>query len=344
LIKAVIFDYGNVISLPYPRKPYEEMEKLTAERGCRIPARVFPRAYDKFSAGFDRGDYDGATMYAMHLEAEGYAELARDRELMERIARIDMETWQYVDEEVSAWVKELKGRGFAIGILSNMPREFLDAYGDRVEAFKIADYACFSCDVALIKPEREIYLRVLSRLGVEAGEAVFFDDVRKNVDAAVEAGIHAFLWTGLEAAKKKLYTLIMAENKLTVGLSAEKSEQVDETNVASSVGCGVVSVFSTPRMILLMETAAASAAAPALEKGFSTVGTEVCIKHLAATLPGGTVTARATLTAINGKILTFSVEAFDDDGKIGEGTHTRAIIENEKFLARLKQKSSSSRN
>jgi predicted thioesterase len=179
-------------------------------------------------------------------------------------------------------------------------------------------------------------------LGVEAREAVFFDDVRKNVDAANEAGINAFLWTNLENAKEKLYSLVMSENRLTAGLSAEKTVPVDETNTASSVGSGLLAVFATPQMISLMENAAADAVSPALQEGFSTVGTEVCVKHLSATLPGMTVTARATLTAIDGKKLTFSVEAFDGNGKIGEGTHTRYIVENEKFLARLKQKSSSS--
>jgi putative hydrolase of the HAD superfamily len=204
MIKAIIFDYGNVISLPYSYESYREMEKLTEEWGRRVPAGVFPRAYDTFSVGFDRGEYDGATMYALHLEAEGYGELARDKELMRRVALADMVTWQYVDEEVTAWVKELKRKGFKIGILSNMPHEFLDSYEGQIEAFAAADYACFSCRVKLVKPERAIYEHALSRLGVKAHEAVFFDDIQKNIDAANALGIRAFLWTGLEKAKENL--------------------------------------------------------------------------------------------------------------------------------------------
>jgi putative hydrolase of the HAD superfamily len=338
MIKAIIFDYGNVISLPDSSESYQEMEKLTEAWGLKVPADVFPRAYDAFSEGFDRGEYDGAAMYAMHLEAAGYAAPARDKELMRRVAQIDMVTWQYVDEEVTAWVKELRGRGFKIGILSNMPHEFLDNYEDKIEAFAVADYACFSCRVKLIKPERAIYEHALSRLGVEACEAVFFDDIQKNIDAANALGIRAFLWNGLEKAKENLHDILMKENTLSVGMSAEKTVAVDSSNTAASIGSGLLAVFATPAMIALMECAAAEAVSPALEEGFSTVGAEISVKHHAATPPGMTARAKAVLTAIDGKKLVFNIEAFDDAGKIGDGTHTRYIIENKKFLARAEAK------
>jgi predicted thioesterase len=219
-----------------------------------------------------------------------------------------------------------------------MPHEFLDSYEGQIEAFAAADYACFSCRVKLVKPERAIYEHALSRLGVKAHEAVFFDDVQKNIDAANALGIRAFLWTGLEKAKENLYACLMKEKTLSAGLSAEKTATVDSSNTAASFGSGLLNVFATPAMIALMEHAAAEAVSPALEEGFSTVGSEINIKHLAATPPGMTVRAKAVLTAVDGKKLVFDIEAFDEAGKIGEGTHTRYIIDSKKFLARAEEK------
>jgi predicted thioesterase len=150
--------------------------------------------------------------------------------------------------------------------------------------------------------------------------------------------LRAFMQAGLEKAKENLYACLMKEKTLSAGLSAEKTAAVDSSNTAASFGSGLLDVFATPAMIALMEHAAAEAVSPALEEGFSTVGAEISVKHLAATPPGMTVRARAVLTAVDGKKLVFDIEAFDGAGKIGEGTHTRYIIDNKKFLARVEEK------
>jgi putative hydrolase of the HAD superfamily len=309
------------------------MEKLTG-----VQAAVFASVYDRYRTGFDLGKYDGVQMYSMLMDAEGHHHIARDDGLMKEVARLDMETWQHVDNAVVEWVSAIKKRGFKLGILSNMPTEFLDNYEKDIEPFVIADYACFSCRVKLVKPQPEIYAHTLSKLAVSAEEAVFFDDIQENVDAANQLGIRAFLWTGLEKAKEDLRSVLSRLNKLQAGLTAECQTIVDKTNTASSVGSGLLPVFSTPSMIALMETSAAAAAAPALEEGFSTVGSEINVKHIAATPPGMNVRARSELLSVEGKKLVFAIEAFDDAGKIGEGSHTRYIVENAKFLRRAQEK------
>ena len=92
-----------------------------------------------------------------------------------------------------------------------MPYEFLDLYEKNIPPFFYADYACFSCRVKLIKPEPAIYEDCLRGLGVKAGEAVFFDDIRHNIDAALKLGMNAFVWTGLEQGKKD-WDRCIAEN------------------------------------------------------------------------------------------------------------------------------------
>jgi len=125
---------------------------------------------------------------------------------------------------------------------------------------------------------------------------------------------------------------------LNVGLQAEKTETVTEKNTASALGSGGLVVYGTPAMIALMEMTALSAAAPFLPPGWSTVGTELNVKHLSATPLGMKVTARAELLSIDGRALVFKVEAFDEAGKIGEGTHGRFIVENERFIAKTEGK------
>lgn len=94
-------------------------------------------------------------------------------------------------------------------------------------------------------------------------------------------------------------------------------------------------VYGTPMMIYLMEVAAANAIHPHLPEGWVSVGAEVNIRHLAATPIGRTVTATATVTEINERLVRFRVEAHDGVRRIGEGTHARGVIDLKKFEERL---------
>ena len=122
------------------------------------------------------------------------------------------------------------------------------------------------------------------------------------------------------------------------GLKAQKDETVTDKNVASTYGSGGLAVYATPAMIGLMECTALAATDHLLPQGWCTVGTEINVRHLSATPIGMKVYAEAELLAIDGRALTFKVEAFDETGKIGEGTHGRFIINSEKFLAKIMSK------
>lgn len=128
------------------------------------------------------------------------------------------------------------------------------------------------------------------------------------------------------------------EFNIRPGLSMEKSERVTDDNTANKYASGGVEVYATPAMIGLMENAAYSCVQNGLPEGWSTVGTALDVKHLAATPVGLTVTARAEVVVAEGRRLLFKVEAFDNREKIGEGTHERFIINLDKFLNRVKNK------
>lgn len=122
------------------------------------------------------------------------------------------------------------------------------------------------------------------------------------------------------------------------GLVGEVQAMVSEENTAKHLGSGGVEVFATPAMVMLMERAGVAAVDHLLPEGQCTVGVHLDVKHLAATPRGMNVTARAELVEVDGRKLTFQVEAFDDQEKVGEGTHQRVIIDLERFRKRVEDK------
>ena len=125
---------------------------------------------------------------------------------------------------------------------------------------------------------------------------------------------------------------------LEAGIRGEAATVVDNSNTAATMKSGELQVFATPCMIALMEQAACTCVAPALEEGCGTVGTLMNVKHLAASPVGAHIRAEAELTQVDGRRLVFHVAAYDDAGLIGEGEHERFIIQNEKFLAKANAK------
>lgn len=132
---------------------------------------------------------------------------------------------------------------------------------------------------------------------------------------------------------------------MEIGLKGHRELMVTEDLLACRIGSGEVKVFATPVMISEIESAAVESVAKYLPEGKTTVGTRVDVQHVAATPAGMKVRVETELTGIseNGKILTFHVEAYDEKGQIGVGTHERAIVTKDHFearaLAKLEKKS-----
>ncbi len=126
------------------------------------------------------------------------------------------------------------------------------------------------------------------------------------------------------------------ELNLSIGLKYKEEKIVTMNDTAKVFGSGAAEVFATPMMIGLMEAASMNAVKDYLPKGYSTVGTMVNIKHISATKIGKKVWAEAELIEIDRKRLVFKIDAYDEDKKIGEGTHERFVIDEEKFMSGLK--------
>ena len=121
---------------------------------------------------------------------------------------------------------------------------------------------------------------------------------------------------------------------LTVGISHEMTRNVTDENTAASLGSGLLDVFATPAMVALMEETCMKSVQAELDEGYGTVGTGLTIHHVSATPVGMTVRCASKLVEVDGRKL----QAFDEAGLIGQGTHERFIIESEKFFAKAKKK------
>ncbi len=122
---------------------------------------------------------------------------------------------------------------------------------------------------------------------------------------------------------------------ITIGLVGEQTTTVTETLTAQTFGSGSLSVYATPALVALMEAASVDAINHLLPADQTSVGTSISIKHLAASAVGQTIRARAEVTQVEGRQITFTVQAWDSKQLIGEGTHIRFIVDIERFMKRL---------
>lgn len=128
---------------------------------------------------------------------------------------------------------------------------------------------------------------------------------------------------------------------VSAGQTATATVIVTESNIAKTMKSGSLEVFATPAMCALMEESAQAAVQPYLEDGEGTVGISLSITHEAPTPLSATVTAKATVSAVEGRKITFDIEASDGVGIIGRGTHERFVINNEKFMAKVHSRAKS---
>jgi len=198
-VKAVVFDYGNVISLPQDPKVMDELAGRVGVEREKFVSTLWSL----------RGDYDRGIISAKEYFKTVLASLAvfMDDESIEELIEIDTNSWKNVNAETEALMKEIKAAGYLLGILSNMPLDFLAWAKKNLPVFSLPHAGLYSCEVNLIKPEEAIYRKLLSMLGVKASELVFFDDKAENIAGAKAVGMKAILWQDVESARRELISL-----------------------------------------------------------------------------------------------------------------------------------------
>jgi predicted thioesterase len=125
---------------------------------------------------------------------------------------------------------------------------------------------------------------------------------------------------------------------LPIGREGRAEIIVDDAHTAPRVGSGLIRVLATPVMINLMEAAALEAVEALLPPGHQSLGTHLNVGHYAATPVGMGLRATAVVTRLDGRTIEFRVEAFDDKERVGDGTHTRVVVNVERFDQRVQRK------
>ena len=198
-IKAVVFDYGQVISFPQDPKVIDDLAKLAG-----VERKTFEKPFWALRGKYDRGTI---TVEEYFKEILSGLNVSPDDKSVSEMIRIDSESWKILNPETVALMEEIKKAGYLLGILSNMPHDFLEWARKNFSVFSLPDIGLFSCEVNLIKPEEAIYRKLLSLFGVEGGELVFFDDNADNIKGAAALGIKALLWESPEIARQELLSL-----------------------------------------------------------------------------------------------------------------------------------------
>ena len=125
---------------------------------------------------------------------------------------------------------------------------------------------------------------------------------------------------------------------MTPGKQGTARTVVTTENTAKAIGSGNLEVFATPMMVALMEEAACNCIADVLSTEQSSVGTAISVAHTAPSRIGATITATAVLEEADGRKVVFTVTACDDTGEIGTGTHTRFIVDAQRFMQKVAER------
>ena len=126
-----------------------------------------------------------------------------------------------------------------------------------------------------------------------------------------------------------------AREFIKIGMNAERTLVVPAERTVGHFVPDMLMVYATPMMILEMEMASSDAIRNCLQPGWITVGTEVDIRHLGASLVGATVRVTGKVTAVERRVIRFEVEAFEGERKIGDGRHARGLVTVEMFTKRF---------
>jgi epoxide hydrolase-like predicted phosphatase len=167
---------------------------------CRLPIDAFGREYFARRLELDHGSIDGTAYWSRILTLGGVRPTG---EKIRTLLTLDIGSWFHMNPRMMGWVEELRAAGLRTAILSNMPADCVEFLNR--EAAWMADFEVrvFSADVSMTKPEEAIYRHCLKLLGLEPAQALFLDDLPRNVEAARRIGIRTIRFQSPEQAAQE---------------------------------------------------------------------------------------------------------------------------------------------
>ncbi|MEO6966277.1 MAG: HAD family phosphatase [Acidobacteriaceae bacterium] len=185
-LRAVIFDYGLVLSAPADPAAHAHMVKISG-----LAPEIFEIHYWRFRLDYDQGKLNGRSYWETLAKNTG---LFLTPEQIDALIEQDIRMWASVDPVMLAWAARIQASGMKTAILSNMGEDLLAHMRRNFRWLDGFDHLTWSCELNLIKPQAAIYLHTVERLGVKPEEALFLDDRIENVEGARQVGLHALLF------------------------------------------------------------------------------------------------------------------------------------------------------
>jgi putative hydrolase of the HAD superfamily len=188
MLKAIVFDYGKVLTLP---PTVEDWARLAGVFGASVPD--FQEPYWGLREDYDRGVYTGDSYWRAVGDRLGES-ISQDDVI--HLVALDNAQWTHENPAMLEFAWRAQEAGLKIGILSNMQHDMLAAMRKKLNWLDRFDAQIYSCEIGSIKPEPESYHAVLKALAVRPEESIFFDDKQVNIDGAHAVHIRATLFEG----------------------------------------------------------------------------------------------------------------------------------------------------
>jgi putative hydrolase of the HAD superfamily len=193
-LRAVVFDYGIVLSGPPNAEAWAAMKRITG-----LPEERFAPLFWGDRVAYDEGKLTGITFWQKLMR-----EIGLPLDLVEELNRWDGRLWGGESVEMVAWQQALQQRGLRTAILSNMGDSVLDHILSKHAWIQRFDVLVWSYQLGIAKPDPAIYRATLARLGTRPEETLFIDDRRENVEAARAVGMPAIEYSSTEQLRADL--------------------------------------------------------------------------------------------------------------------------------------------
>lgn len=195
-VRAVVFDYGNVLCL---EQTLDDMKSMALV--CGIPHERLSELYWKLRPPYDRGDIDGPAYWTAVV---GQQELGLSRDQIATLIKLDSESIIRPNQGAVQWAELLHQEGVPLTLLSNMPLELSRHVTKSFPSLSTFEHLIYSCDYGSIKPELAIYRNCLELLKAAPQDILYLDDRAENVEAAAGLGINSVLFDTVEKTASRV--------------------------------------------------------------------------------------------------------------------------------------------
>ena len=186
-IRALILDYGGVISHPQNPADVNQILQILGQE-----EQDFKQVYERQRADYDRGELSGTEYWSNILKYFGQ-EISNSK--IRALIQLDLDSWTHLNKPMLGYIEAARERVQKLAIISNMTHETLGFMSQNFKWLTLFHECVYSCEIGINKPDPRIYETCLSRLDLPPAECLFVDDTKKNVDGALQMGMHALHFT-----------------------------------------------------------------------------------------------------------------------------------------------------